>query len=155
MTETRAPWGDPFLHGGKLRPVQASPRNPAREDRDAGVDRVLRQVPVSGDQYAGPSCDRFGQDFDVVGVAHLDFEVVGRHCHHCGLAPEEGNDFSGDIPGQTDLARQDPLQLAQYQLASDEPMPGKDDGEHVSAAATSGEGTDEDVGVEEDPQEMF
>ena len=119
------------------------------------MDRELQQVPVSGDQYVGASRDRFRLDFYVVGVAHLDFEAVGCHCHHCGLAPEEGNDFTGDIPGQTNLARQDPLQLAQYQLASDEPMPGKDDSEHVSAADTSGEGADEDVGVEEDPQEVF
>ena len=56
---------------------------------------------------------------------------------------------------QTDLAGQHPVQLTEHRLAGDEAMLGKYDGEHVSTNAAGGEGADEDVGVEEDPQEMF
>lgn len=118
-----------------------------RADPDAGVDRRLGKVLVLRYEDVGVSGDRFGPDSDVVGVAHLGFEAVGCHGHDRGFAPEEGNNFTGDIPGQTDLPRQHPLQLAEYRLAGDEAMPGKSDGERVSTDAAGGEGTDEDAGV--------
>lgn len=123
-----------------------------REGQDGESVGDVEEVPVTRHQHFGEGLLGLGQDRYVVRVAEFEGKV-GRPGDHHRLPPEECLGLREGYLGYVHLLTQHPSQFSENRLAENELVFSEHHLENVCADAASGERADQDIGVEEDPQE--
>jgi len=113
----------------------------------------LKQIPISCHEYCHLARDRLFQHGHIARIPNLDPEWPPP-VNHGPVPTKERLHSLHRLWRHPQLPAQHTPQLVEHRLAYDQGVIGDHDPKHVRADAPGGHGAHQDVGVEEDPQEM-
>jgi hypothetical protein len=140
--------GDSLLRSRRVE----RPEGSRCQDSDAFECTEREEIAVAAHDAVCPSGTRKGQDGVVVGVA-ADWCIEGGRIEVLIVAVEEDEKRSHLRSREAELAGENVLELFQDPAAQQELVVGEHVLEELGAGSVGNEGCDEDVRVEDDPQE--
>ena len=135
-----------------LRPERV-PEATRIHNRQRRPVRNLQEVPVTRHEDTSLPGYRFLQNRDIVRITDVNPQRNGFVNHDSFLA-EESLGRSNRAMRHAEFIPEHNTQLTEYRLANHERVLRNDDSEHIRADPPGREGTDKDIRVEEDPQEI-